>query len=98
MGIARKGHRGTSGVSVGHKVKPRPGSLTDLARGLIISVERLIRGAILTGTLRRFTACFGDGRILEAERTADNNGYLDRRPDGRPVRRLDRERNGWPNH
>ena len=52
----------------------------------------------MTGTLRRFAACFGDGRILKAERTADNNGYLDRRPDGRPDRRLDRERNGWPNH
>ena len=77
MGIARKGHRGTIGVSVGHQFKLRPGSLTDLALGLIISVERLIRGAIVTGTLRRFAACFGDGLILKAERTADNNGYLD---------------------
>ena len=48
MGIARKGHRGASGIGGWPSAfKPRPGSAQRSALGLIISVERLDRHGYL---------------------------------------------------
>ena len=61
MGIARKCHRGISGVRVGSWPLGASSFLNGLGARFSISVEGLIGTTIVTGTLRGFAACFGDG-------------------------------------